>query len=408
MANRAKKFDLGNKTSRLKLKPRAKPYFVSVEAKLTLGYVCRRPEAGQWVARRETGRTLSESGIAYPTYTQTRLGLADDIAPADGAGVLNFEQAKQKAAGQIHTGPITVAQAVGRYIEHLRAAKGDTAARDAEQRLALHVVPTMGQRRVVDLALSEMQKWKNDLVTRKAKPVSRSTANRIMANLKAALNLAFQDDKNGIPTDKAWRALDSFESADTAREEHFEADDVQKLIDAARKFDPPFAELLTGGFLTGGRYGELTACDVRHFDPRSGVLAIPSGKTGARPVTLLPDAVEFFKRLTKGRDRNAPLFETAEGNRWGKSEQHRRIKRALKDAKLPEAATFYSLRHSHISRAIEEDVPLFILARNCGTSETMIRKHYAKLLAKKERKMLERAAGAFKLRVIKGGKNAAA
>ena len=78
-------------------------------------------------------------------------------------------------------------------------------------------------------------------------------------------------------------------------------------------------------------------------------------------------------------------------------------KRALADAKLPASASLYALRHSHISRAIEEDVPLFIIARNVGTSERMIRVHYAHLLAKKERAMLERAAKAIRLRVIDGG-----
>ena len=56
---------------------------------------------------------------------------------------------------------------------------------------------------------------------------------------------------------------------------------------------------------------------------------------------------------------------------------------------------------------LPKDVPLFIVARNCGTSEAMIRKHYAKLLATKELVMMKRAAGAFRLRVIKGGKRAA-
>jgi integrase len=406
MPNRAT-YDLSNKTQRGKLKPRSKPYFFSIEPKVTIGYARRRGAPGRWIVRRETGRTLSAGGIPYATYKQFDLGLADDPGTvADGAEVLDFEQAKAKATGRLRTGPATVQNAVDRYIESIRADRGDGAANDAKQRLEKHVTPTLGPRRVADLTLTELRAWRDDLVSRKDDAVSRSTANRIMANLKAALNAVYADEKSGVPSDRAWTVLEAFENADHARQDHFEADDVQRLIDEAHKTDSTFANLLAAGFLTGARYGELTACEVRHFDAKHGTLTIPSGKTGARPVTLTADAIEFFKSMTKGRDRTAPLFPRQDGERWGKSEQHRRIKAALAAAKLPASASFYSLRHSYISRSIEEDVPLFIVARNCGTSEAMIRKHYAKLLAKKERVMLERASKAFRL--VHGSKNAAA
>lgn len=405
MANRAT-HDLSNKTQRGKLKPRRKPYFFSLSPGLTLGYVRRKGAAGQWLARQQTGRTMSASGIPYPTYTQQGLGLADDadMLP-DGAEILSFEQARAKATGRVHTGPVTVQQAADRYVKTIRADRGDGAADDAKQRLKKHVTASMGTRRVADLTLTDLRAWRDDLVSRKKDPVSHSTANRIMANFKAALNAVYADEGSGITSDRAWSVLEAFENADKARQDHFEAEDVQSLIDAAHDTDPTFANLLAAGFLTGARYGELTACDVRHFDAKHGTLSIPSGKTGARHITLTADGIEFFKSMTKGRDRAAPLFPRTDGERWGKSEQHRRIKAALNTAKLPASASFYSLRHSYISRSIEEDVPLFIIARNCGTSEAMIRKHYAKLLAKKERVMLERASKAFRL--IHGGKRAA-
>jgi integrase len=339
------------------------------------------------------------------------LGEADDIAQANGVDILDFGQAQDKALAEAKRGkreqgivrtPVTVSEAVERYVMKQRAKKGNTAAEDAKLRLNKHAVPKLGRRRVADLSLTQLQAWRDDLVSREVAPVSRATANRIIANLKAALNAAFKDDKNDIPTDKAWRALESFDDTANARPDHFEVEQVQRLIDAARKFDPLFADLLTAGFLTGARYSELTACDVRHFDRKRGLLLIPSGKTGARPVTLILDAIAFFESITSERDGTEPLFLKADGSRWAKSEQHRRMKKALndKDVKLPKTTVFYSLRHSHISRAIEEDVPLFIIARNCGTSEPMIRRHYAKLLAVKERAMLERAAKAFRLRVV--------
>lgn len=155
--------------------------------------------------------------------------------------------------------------------------------------------------------------------------------------------------------------------------------------------DPAFGSLVTAGFLTGARYGELAVCQVRHFDAL-GSLHIPSGKTGPRTVILQPDAVQFFGRLVAKRVAEAPLLARADGLAWAASHQLRPIKRALLLAKLEPTGTFYALRHSYISRAIEGGVPLNIVAENCGTSVRMIETTYAKMLASKRREFINRGA----------------
>jgi integrase len=62
---------------------------------------------------------------------------------------------------------------------------------------------------------------------------------------------------------------------------------------------------------------------------------------------------------------------------------------ALEKAGLDPAGTFYALRHSHISRAIEGGVPLTVVAENCGTSVRMIETNYAKSLANRRREFIE-------------------
>ena len=54
--------------------------------------------------------------------------------------------------------------------------------------------------------------------------------------------------------------------------------------------------------------------------------------------------------------------------------------------------TFYALRHSYISRAIEGEVPLNIIGDNCGTSIRMIEVTYAKILSGKRRAFIDRGA----------------
>jgi integrase len=58
---------------------------------------------------------------------------------------------------------------------------------------------------------------------------------------------------------------------------------------------------------------------------------------------------------------------------------------ALAASGLDKSGTFYALRHSYISRAIEGSVPLNIIAENCGSSVRMIENTYAKILAEKRR-----------------------
>jgi hypothetical protein len=93
------------------------------------------------------------------------------------------------------------------------------------------------------------------------------------------------------------------------------------------------------------------------------------------------------------------LLPRADGNLWGKSEQARPFKRAAALAELPSSASFYTLRHSHISRACEAGMPLNLLAENVGTSLRMIETNYAKFLAKARRKLIE--ATSPKLRRVK-------
>ena len=143
--------------------------------------------------------------------------------------------------------------------------------------------------------------------------------------------------------------------------------------------------------MTGARYGELIACSVRDFDEAGRTLSV-DGKTGPRTIILQPEAVSFFKTVSGERGGNEPLLRRGDGARWNRSHQQRRMALALERAGLDPEGTFYALRHSYISRAIEGEVPLNIIADNCGTSVRIIETTYAKVLANKRRDFIERGA----------------
>jgi integrase len=337
---------------------------------------------------------------AYP-YKRTTLGTADDVAVADGAKVLTYEAARQLAAQggakvqAASKAPLTVKRAMDAYLTALAARS--THAKEARQRAEKSILPVLGKHRVTQLTKKQIEDWRAGLVAddpadADARRRSQDNANRIFTILKAALNHAFADEANAIASDAAWRRVKAFKNVGTAREAHFAAPDVRTLVAKAATFDKAFANLLEAAYLTGARLSELTTLQVGDFDAARAVLSIRKGKTGQRPVTLSSEAVKFFQRLCVDRPARAVLLPRADGAPWGKSEHFRPFRRAAALAELPAGASFYALRHSHISRAIEAGMPLSLLAENCGTSLTMIQRNYAKVLAATRRDMIETTA----------------
>jgi integrase len=397
MARRAIDYALHSKTARAKLAPRPKPYYRQIAPGVTLGYFRKDSGPGSWQVRE----------LVAGDYRYRTIAAADDVGRADGRDILTFEQAQAKATASEPTatkpaGKLTVAHTLDAYLTVLEG-RG-TYAKDTRQRADKHIIPVLGNIRVDRLTKTQIEEWLAGLVRddpddSDARRRSQDTANRVLTIFKAALNLAFSDESNGIPTDAAWRRVKPFKAVGGAREDHFDATQVRRLIAKAADTDRAFANLIEAGYLTGARYGELVALDVRDFDAARSLLIVTKGKTGARIVSLTAESVGFFGRVTKDRPPAAVLLPRADGARWGKSWQARPFKGAAKAAELPASASFYTLRHSYISRAIESGMPLSLLAENCGTSLAMIQKNYAKVLASTRGAFVE--ATSPKLRRVK-------
>ncbi|HEY5310037.1 MAG TPA: hypothetical protein VIK97_16100, partial [Casimicrobiaceae bacterium] len=99
------------------------------------------------------------------------------------------------------------------------------------------------------------------------------------------------------------------------------------------------------------------------------------GKTGQRVVSLTDETAHFLGKQAEGRTRDAPLLPRADGERWAPHQHHRGVKRAVALAELPASVCIYTCTHAHISRAIEANMPLSLIAENCGTSLLMIQKN---------------------------------
>jgi integrase len=96
-------------------------------------------------------------------------------------------------------------------------------------------------------------------------------ANRVLSMVKALLNHAMRDPSNGLTDDSAWRFVKPFHGVSKQRDIRYTDEEVRRLVDSAG--DASLANLITGAYLTGARYGELSEARVSHFDTRTNFTA---------------------------------------------------------------------------------------------------------------------------------------
>ena len=413
---------LTTRAARERLLARHQPYWRGIDAGAAIGYRKGRT-GGVWLAR-----------IADPTagggYRQTSLGRADDTLKAAGEKVLDFRQAEAAAREWIArhhrvaaglepepntapNAPYTVADAICDYLADYEA-RGGKALSPTRQAAEAHILPQLGRLAVGRLTRDKLKDWlralaaspprlrtkKTPSALQKHKDTEgdpeavrrrRSSANRVLTILKAALNHARVEGKVTCPAD-AWSTVKAFREADKGKIRYLLDAEITRLVNAC---PPDFRELVSAALLTGCRYGELAAMKVGDFDPQAETVHISRSKSGKpRHVALTPEGQKFFEQATVGKagsdlifsrdgqvrqaTRNAPA-ETKRSP-WGKSHQCRFMREACTQAKITPAASFHELRHTYASRLAMRGVPMAVIAAQLGHSDTrMTERHYAHL-----------------------------
>jgi integrase len=391
---------LMSRTARETLRPNRKPYYRLIERGIALGY--RKPSKGPgtWLVRRYIGND-SYTVINLVT-ADGRPIFADDHEDANGKTVLNFGQAQD--AIRVHknepaknTGSYTVAQAAQDYLDFLVSeGRADAAVRDAKTRIDAFILPTLGGLKVEALKPDQLRRWRTDLA--KAPPrlrtrsdekqkyrdgsnerARRATANRILTTLKALLNHAF--DEEMVSSNKAWgRRVKPFEGADVARVRHLTIEEAARLVNAC---DPEFRPLVQAALQTGARYGQITGLKVSDFHPDVGTINFRTrkgtGEEKSSVCVLTDEGVSFFKHACAGRKDSELIFRKDNGREWLRSHQFRPMVAACKRAKIKHIG-FHGLRHTWASLSVMSGVPLMVVAKNLGHSDTrMVERHYGHL-----------------------------
>ena len=256
MARKIRSNKLDSRTSRLKLAVEKR-----VQERISEGcYLAyRRPKAGgagSWMARRidkETGKTFA-----------LRLGDADDYQEADGVKILDFNSAQDaaekwfkdliqeahfKETGEVVTsGPYTVASAMADYLRNAekRGVKGHPIMTIT---IKAHIIPPLGDLPLAKLTKKRIEDWLHALaeaprrrtgkvreevehleaaVTEDEKRARKDSANRVLTNLKAALNLAVKEGRYSGPT--AWHDVGKFKDVGRARIRFLTVQEQRRLV----------------------------------------------------------------------------------------------------------------------------------------------------------------------------------
>jgi integrase len=393
MARSVRDAKLDSRAARERLSARGKPYFKLIDPGLHLGYRKLRGAPGRWVVRYYVGEQ---------SYELETIATADDFSTANGVDVLDFrlaqEEARKRRDARVRTaagvGPFTVADALTHYYEAL-AAKGRKTW-DTQFRAERMILPSLGNVSVVELTTERIRAWVTKLATtpprvRSAKGAAqryrrfiadddeavrrrRSTANRLLAILRAALTHAWREGR--IPSDHAWRRVKLFENVAAARIHYLTIVQGKRLINACG--DPDFRNLVRAALETGCRYSELCRLRVGDFNSDSNTLAILKSKTGRlRHVVLTEQGGAFFAELCAGRPGSDIMLRKARGEPWGPSNQTVPLSEACRRAGISPPINFHALRHSYASLAVMGGAPLHVVGKNLGHADTrMVEKHY--------------------------------
>ncbi|HDR9011480.1 TPA: tyrosine-type recombinase/integrase [Burkholderia vietnamiensis] len=374
--------NITSKSAREKLAPRREPYWSRIEAGLFIGYRRADQGDGTWIARRRNEHGKQE---------YRALGTFADYDAAKKAAIA---WAATVTAGVSSRG-MTIKEVCEHYVKHQRLHKSATSADDAEGRFKRLVYSAdIGKIDLDKLKTSHVRAWMADQVST-AEPDaededdvrrSKDSANRNLASLKAALNLALRDRL--IASDAGWKTVEKFKDVGRRRESFVTAEQRKALLAVCRD---DLAGLVKAMLLTGARPGELANACAQDFDKSQGVLAL-EGKTGRRVVTLSTSAAAFFVEQTKGKIAHAPILTTEYGQPWNKDVWKKPFKEAVKAAALPDTIVMYSLRHTAISEMIAGGMDSFVVARLAGTSTEMIDKHYGHLRHDRTRAKLDAVA----------------
>lgn len=392
MARSVRDNRLDTRAARSRLRQQSEPYWKLLSEGFHLGYY-RGKQATKWVARhRPPGRAGG--------YDKTTLGEADDTSDADGVRILDYRQAQDAARRWLQSVEggvkVTANFTVGHALDEYLAAFTRKDLVNTRRRVEQFIRPALGHVKLSRITAAQVRDFHNErantparLRTRKgeeqklrpldtpdAKRKRKSTANRDLTVLKAALNLAFANGRTA--TDQAWKTVKPFKGVDGARLRYLSDDESRRLVNSA---GAEFRAIVQSALLTGARWGELREITVSDVDLRAATVRLRETKGGApRDCYLEGEGLVLFRQNSLGKAGDDLVFPAPNGKKWTDATQIRRMAIACEAGNVEPVAGFHDLRRTFGARLALAGVPMAVIAQALGhKDERITRRHYAHL-----------------------------
>lgn len=370
---------IDTKSSRQGLQARREPHWMCLGRGFYLGF--RRTQTGSetWVAR------CWFAG----KYQYQSLGSSQDFDAAKQCAESWREAVCKGVTGRCPT----VAEACCDYVSSLSRSRPRTAS-DAEGRFRRLIYGTsLGATRLDQLQPNHVRHWLEEQISRddinESHRRARASANRNLGSLKAALNLAYSDQRVG--SNHAWSIVKPFSGCNVGRgnEAYVDKDLRRKYVSLA---PPDLASLILACLHTGARPGELAALEARDYNRILKTLTFRESKQmRQREVPLSDSASKFFDDVAREVIGTAKLIRCADGSPWTKDKWKVSLRRTVKEHGL-KPIKLYDLRHTAISDMLMVGIDSFAVAQYTGTSVRMIEKTYGHLKQESLRQSLLRVA----------------
>jgi integrase len=322
-----------------------------------------------------------------------------------------------KEAGAVARIP-TVRSSVKLYIG-VRQRRSSSGGKNAKSRLTRHVLSNQkfADTKLSRLRTSDFDGWRERL----SDALAPASINRLLNDLRAALNLAVAKRRRELPAATALEikiGTQAGEVLTNARRQLLTDEQVREAVRAAFEVDQDgdFGYVVLILAASGARYSQIAALKVSDVQKeRSRIMMPPSRKGRSRkakaptPIPVDGGVVASLAPLIKGRAQDQPLlhrwsYKRAGRLKWVKShvrplgsayEAEKRWAEVVSLAKLPKGTVMYSLRHSSIVRCLRQNLPVRLVAALHDTSIEMIEAHYSAYIVDMTEELSRRTAIAF-------------
>lgn len=276
--------------------------------------------------------------------------------------------------------------------------KAPSSQRNDELNLRLHILPSLGRKKLVDVQHRDIAKLHAEL-----SKTHKAVGNRVVALLSKMFALAI---KQGWATTNPAKGVEK--TQETKRDRYLTVDEIARLMESLHKRGTsPSANAVRLLLLTGARRGEVLGATWDQFNLDEGIWTKPAATTKQRKLHRVPlngTALELLRAIHSQREArlasaravgrilltNEYVFPGRDGTKC-LTEIKKLWAKVCEEANI-ENVHLHDLRHTHASILASEGMSLPVIGQLLGHTQASTTQRYAHLFDETLREATERVS----------------